>query len=227
MKMSTVQSKTLQNQVYEYLHSKIVSGDIPPGQRLVEEKIAEETGISRSPIREAIRRLAGDGLVVVNPRGGVSVYRATFTDFTHVYECRLSLEPTAARFAAIRMSESQRLEMNKLMYDLNRAVEKREIVKLKKLSSRFHGLILEASHNPHLIKMMKQLYAMVMFYRNAILNIPQRLEDGANEHQAIWEAIQKQDQDAAEKLMREHIDADYQFYIATYKNTVGDKISTS
>ena len=108
IKSKIVQSQTLQNQVYEYLHNKIVNGDIPPGQRIVEGNIAEETGISRSPIREAIRRLGSDGLVSVSPRGGVRVYRATFSDFKYLYECRLSLEPTAAYFAALRINETSK-----------------------------------------------------------------------------------------------------------------------
>ncbi len=212
-----IQSETLQKQAYEYLREKIVNGWFPPGQRLLEEKIAKETGMSRIPVREAIRRLIGDGLVSVNRRGGVSVRRLTFDDFSYLYECRVSLEPTAARLAAVRMSELQRAEMNKLVYDMNQAVEKRDIEKLRELSARFHNLILEGSKNPHLIKLMKQLYDLIAIYRNAVLNIPHRLESGAEEHQAIWEAIRKQDGEAAEKLMREHIQTDFRYYVAEHQ----------
>ncbi|MDQ0247709.1 DNA-binding GntR family transcriptional regulator [Bacillus fengqiuensis] len=219
MKKNGVQSQTLQNEVYDYLHHKIVSGDIPPGQRLVEEKIAQEIGVSRSPIREAVRRLASDGLVSVNPRGGVRVYRATSSDFKYLYECRLSLEPTAAHFAALRISDMQRIQLDQLMYEMSIAVERKELDRLKPLSSRFHQMILEASGNPYLARMMKQLNALITFYRNAVLNIPRRLENGADEHQAIWNAIQKGDGEAAERLMREHIQSDYQFYISEYRHT--------
>lgn len=222
MKDKLIQSETLQTQVYEYLRDKIINGYIAPGQRLLEQKIAKETGISRSPIREAIRRLASSGLVTVNPHGGVSVYRATFEDFKHLYECRVSLEPTAARLSAIRMNEIQRAQMNTLMYDMNRAAEKRDIEQLKVLSSRFHGMILEGSGNPHLIMMMKQLYDMTLFYRNAVLNIPRRIEEGDEEHQAIWEAIRKRDEESAERLMKEHIQQDYQFYLSEYRNSAGE-----
>ena len=219
MKEKKIQSQTLQHQVYQYLHEKIINGHILPGQRLVEEKIAQETGISRSPIREAIRRLAAEGLVSVNPRGGVRVYRATLDDFKYLYECRLSLEPTAAYFAAIRITDMQRMQLDQLMQALNTAVEQKDLDQLKTLSSRFHGAILEASANPYLAKMMKQVNALVSFYRNAVLNIPRRLEDGADEHEAIWRAIRSHDETTAEKLMREHIQADYQFYITAYSGT--------
>ncbi|MGM0875869.1 MAG: GntR family transcriptional regulator [Bacillota bacterium] len=223
MKSKTVQSQTLQHQVYEYLHDQIVSGNIPPGQRIVEEKIAQETGISRSPIREAIRRLNSDGLVSVSPRGGVRVYRATFSDFKYLYECRLSLEPTAAYYAALRMNEKQRTKLLDLMDEMNHIVDKKELDKLKILSSQFHFMIVEASGNPYLVKMMNQLYSLITFYRNAVLNIPLRIEEGAYEHQAIWQAIQTHDGKAAEELMKVHIQRDYQFYISMYSSELKDE----
>ncbi|WP_299092428.1 GntR family transcriptional regulator [uncultured Metabacillus sp.] len=205
-------SKTLQDQVYEYLHEKIVSGNINPGQRIVEKQISQETGVSRSPIREAIRRLNSDGLVSVSPRGGVRVYRPTFSDFNYLYECRLSLEPTAAYYAALRLDEKRRVHMSNVVDEMNLMVRKKDIEKLKILSTQFHFLIVKGSGNPYLLKMMNQLYSLISFYRNAVLNIPMRLEEGAEEHQAIWQAIQSRDGKAAEELMKTHIQRDFQFY---------------
>lgn len=222
MKSKMVQSQTLQNQVYEYLHDKIVSGNIPPGQRIVEEKISQETGVSRSPIREAIRRLNSDGLVTVSPRGGVRVYRPTFSDFKYLYECRLSLEPTAAYYAALRMDERQRSHLANVVEEMNLMVEKKDLENLKNLSTQFHFLIVEGSGNPYLMKMLNQFYSLITFYRNAVLNIPMRLEEGAEEHQAVWQAIQTKDGKAAEELMKTHIQRDYQFYISMYSGVEKD-----
>ncbi|KAF0824658.1 GntR family transcriptional regulator [Cytobacillus firmus] len=223
MNSKTTQTKTLQNQVYEYLHERIVSGNICPGQRIVEEKISEETGVSRSPIREAIRRLNSDGLVSVSPRGGVRVYRPTFSDFKYLYECRLSLEPTAAHYAALRMDAKQRNHLSHVVNEMNVAVDAKALETLKNLSTQFHFLIIEGSGNPYLMKMMNQLYSLITFYRNAVLNIPMRLEEGAVEHQAVWNAIQSRDGKAAEEQMKMHIQRDYQFYIAEYSTLVGAK----
>ncbi|MEH7177793.1 GntR family transcriptional regulator [Neobacillus vireti] len=224
MKSKNNQSKTLQNQVYEYLHEKIVNGIIPPGQRIVEEKVSQETGVSRSPIREAIRRLNSDGLVSVSPRGGVRVYRPTFSDFKYLYECRLGLEPTAAYYAAIRMNEEQRNHLKNLVEEMNLVIEKRDLEKLKNLSTQFHFFIVESSENPYLMKMMKQLNSLMSFYRNEVLNIPMRVEDGAKEHQAVWQAIQIRDGKAAEELMRTHIQHDYQFYSDMYSEFNSKKL---
>ncbi|WP_155925640.1 GntR family transcriptional regulator [Bacillus sp. UNC438CL73TsuS30] len=226
MKSKVNQSQTLQHQVYEYLHEKIVNGIIPPGQRIVEEKVSQETGVSRSPIREAIRRLNSDGLVSVSPRGGVRVYRPTFSDFKYLYECRLSLEPTAAYYAAIRMNEKKRNHLKNVLEEMNLVVEKRDLEKLKNLSTQFHFFIVEASENPYLMKMMNQLNSLMSFYRNEVLNIPMRVEDGAKEHQAVWKAIQIKDGKAAEELMREHIQRDYQFYSDMYSEAQSKNISS-
>ncbi|KKI91482.1 hypothetical protein WQ54_14520 [Bacillus sp. SA1-12] len=216
------QSKTLQDQVYEYLHEKIVSGNINPGQRIVEKQISQETGVSRSPIREAIRRLNSDGLVSVSPRGGVRVYRPTFSDFNYLYECRMSLEPTAAYYAALRFDIKRRDHLSNVVDEMNLMVREKDIKRLKKLSTQFHYLIVEGSGNPYLMKMMNQLYSLISFYRNAVLNIPMRLEEGAEEHLAIWQAIQARDGKTAEELMKTHIQRDFQFYQSIYSG-VTDK----
>lgn len=209
-------SQTLQNQVYGYLHGKIMNGELAPGERIVEQRISQETGISRSPIREAIRRLGSEGLVAVSPRGGVRVYRATSSDYKHLYECRLSLEPTAAHLAALRINNTQQVQLADLIEAMNLAAEKREIEQLKRLSSSFHRMILDLSGNPYLAKMMHQLNSLITLYRNAVLNIPNRLEDGAREHNSIGLAICNKEAERAEELMREHINKDYQFFLSKH-----------
>ena len=224
IKSKIIQSQTLQNQVYEYLHEKIVNGDIPPGQRIVEGNIAEETGISRSPIREAIRRLGSDGLVSVSPRGGVRVYRATFSDFKYLYECRLGLEPTAAYYAAIRINEAQSTQLADLMYEMDLAVQKKEIDTLKSLSSQVPQHDFRDKWKSIFNENDETINSLLTFYRNDVLNIPRRVEEGANEHQAIWQAIQTQDGKAAEESMKTHIQRDYQFYTSMYSVEKQDKV---
>lgn len=218
MEKNNVQSQTLQIQIYEYLHDKIISGEIPPGRRVVEQKIVEETGISRSPVREAIRRLANEGLVTVHPRGGVRVYRATNSDFKYLFECRIGLEPTAAYLASKRMNHLQQTEMEQLMDNMRLAVKEKDLISLRELSKGFHDRVIEFSGNPYLIKMMKQLYSLITFYRNIILNNTERLEKGLDEHEQIWEAMLNKDGKAAEELMRTHLELDYKCYTSENLN---------
>ncbi|WP_340002368.1 GntR family transcriptional regulator [Oceanobacillus sp. FSL K6-0127] len=209
-------SKTLQVQVYEYMHDKIVNGKLGPGTRVVEQQIAEETGVSRSPIREAIKQLKSEALVASHPRGGVRVFRPTSDDFKYLYECRLSLEPLAASLAAERSNNIQLTEINELLRKMKDIMEAEDFEHMKKLSRNFHDLILECSENPFLIKMMNQLHSLILFYRNIILTKTSRMVEGFFEHEAICFDILNRDAKSAEKHMRDHIQKDYNYYLEQY-----------
>ncbi|MEH7342378.1 GntR family transcriptional regulator [Bacillus sp. JJ1532] len=209
-------SQTLQEQAYQYLYEKIINGEISPGSRLVEQKIVEETKISRSPIRESIRQLESEGLVTVHPRGGVRVYRPTHEDFKHLYECRISFEPTASYYAAHRLNEMRRERLDQIMYSMRSAIELNDTLSLKKYSREFHDTIVEFSGNPYLKKFMNQLRSFVLFYQNAIFNSYDRLLIGSVEHEDIWQAIRNGDGEAAKRLMQDHLKKDYEFYLLEY-----------
>ncbi|MFY0543932.1 GntR family transcriptional regulator [Brevibacillus sp. H7] len=218
MKNVIKRNETLSSQVYEYLREKILIGGLTPGQRLVEERIVEETGVSRSPIREAIRRLEKDGLVVVNMQGGVTVYKPTFQDFTHLYECRLSLEPAAARYAAERRSDEDVSRLREMMEKVKVLSYQQDAMQIHELNFAFHQLIAEGSQNPYLMKMMKDLKVLISFYRNAILQVdPKRPESVMAEHEAIFQAIAEQNGERAYKQMEKHIRSDYQLCMDAYR----------
>lgn len=210
-------SETLQAQVYDYLREQILLGRFVPGQRLIEERLCEETGVSRSPIREAIRRLEKDGLVVVLAQGGVTVYKPTFADFTSLYECRLSLEPAAARYAAQRRTEAELDELQSLMERMNTR-DCQESRQIHELNFAFHQKIAEASKNPYLSKIMQEWKVLISFYRNAILQMhPRRPQTVLDEHDRILGAIRRQDGDAAQTSMAEHITQDFQLCMEAYR----------
>jgi DNA-binding GntR family transcriptional regulator len=203
-------SETLQEQVYEYLREQILFGGLAPGQRLIEERLCEETGVSRSPIREAIRRLEKDGLVVVQAQGGVTVYEPTLDDFTSLFECRLHLEPAAARFAAERRTEEELADLQELLARMADIARESDARRTHELHFAFHQRVAEASKNPYMAKIMNDLKVLISFYRNAILQVhPQRPETVIAEHAAILDAIRRRDGDAAAASMAEHITRDF------------------
>jgi DNA-binding GntR family transcriptional regulator len=203
-------SETLQEQVYEYLREQILFGGLAPGQRLIEERLCEETGVSRSPIREAIRRLEKDGLVVVQAQGGVTVYQPTLDDFTSLFECRLHLEPAAARFAAERRTEEELADLQELLARMADIARESDARRTHELHFAFHQRVAEASKNPYMAKIMNDLKVLISFYRNAILQVhPQRPETVISEHAAILDAIRRRDGDAAAASMAEHITRDF------------------
>jgi DNA-binding GntR family transcriptional regulator len=122
------------------------------------------------------------------------------------------------------MNAKQYSTLADLAEEMDLMVEQKNLEKLKNLSTQFHFNIIEASGNPYLIKTMNQLYSLITFYRNAVLNIPRRLEEGAEEHKAVWQAIKSRDEKAAEMLMRTHIQNDYQFYISMHSKVESEKM---
>lgn len=216
-------SETLQSQVYEYLREQILFGGLAPGQRLIEERLCEETGVSRSPIREAIRRLEKDGLVVVQAQGGVTVYQPSLADFTHLYECRLNLEPAAAQYAAERRTDAELSELEELLEQMKELQYPSDPRRTHELNFTFHQRISEASKNPYLTKIMNELKVLISFYRNAILEVhPRRPETVICEHEAILEAIRTQDGAKAKASMEEHIKRDFELCMSTNQNRQDD-----
>ncbi|WPZ19064.1 GntR family transcriptional regulator [Geobacillus subterraneus] len=216
LKQQIMKKETLKKQVYEYLREEIITGGIAPGERLVEEKIAKQIQVSRSPIREAIRMLEKDGLVIVNKGGGVTVFNPDMKNFQSLYECRVELEPAAAYYVAQRITEEQIEELRaQLFCNDGKSFELKEILEI---NTKFHEGIVQASGNPFLIKMIREIRGINSLYRMAILRKGVlRIESAVQEHLEIFEAIINGDGEKARKYMKEHIVSDYNYYISIYR----------
>ncbi|MGN7396680.1 GntR family transcriptional regulator [Peribacillus frigoritolerans] len=201
---------TLKTQVYNFLREQIFSGVVKPGERLIEEKISEELGVSRSPIREAIRMLEKDGLLLVNISGGVTVVQPTIEDFKHLYECRIEMEPLASYYAAQRRSQEQLETIRTFLLRMGKITETNNLKKVHDANVNFHEAIVAASVNPFLVSMIAQLHGVNSFYRKSFLEErPLHVEKAMYEHQQIFQAIVDRDGDEAKRLMKAHIEGDY------------------
>jgi DNA-binding GntR family transcriptional regulator len=211
---------TLKTQVYDHLKEKIIMGSIKPGERLIEEKISEELQVSRSPIREAIRMLEKDGLLFVNKTGGVTVVQPTIEDYQHLYECRVEMEPLAAYYAAKRRSEEQLETIKGYLMQMEKITETNHLRHVHDANVNFHESIVTASDNPYLVSMVAQIRGVNSFYRKSILEEnPLHMKDAAQEHQLIFKAIEEQDADEAKRLMRTHIESDYNLFMRLSKQS--------
>jgi DNA-binding GntR family transcriptional regulator len=205
---------TLKTQVYDFLKEQIIMGMIKPGERLIEDKISEELQVSRSPIREAIRMLEKDGLLLVNQTGGVTVVQPTIEDFQHLYECRVEMEPLAAFYAAQRRTEEQLEILHSYLFQMGKISETNNLKKVHDANVNFHEAIVAASANPFLVTMLAQLHGVNSFYRKSILEEkPLHIEDAMYDHQQIFQAIKDQDANEAKRLMKKHIESDYNLYM--------------
>ena len=190
--------------VYSQLLDDIRSGRLNSGDRLRETELAERLGVSRTPVREAIRQLEADGLVTHIPRQGASIRSLDYAEVMELYEMRAVLEGTAARLAARAASDLEIEELEALNTELAQAGATPEAFKLNRL---FHAALLDAAKNRFLTKSITGLQKALMILGPTTLTQPERAENAVHEHRAILDAIKARDGLAAEAATRAHIEA--------------------
>jgi DNA-binding GntR family transcriptional regulator len=206
-KMSTGsrQNETRQGEdAYERLVLDIRAGKLKPGDRLVETELATRLGISRTPVREAVRRLESDGLVVHQPRLGATVRKLDYLEITELYEMRGVLEGTAARLAARSASQIELEELEAINREMRAATDVRQLYEANR---QFHGVLLSAARNRFLVKSVEAVQKTLLILGSSTLEESRRAAGAFEEHEAILTALKKRDGDAAEASMRAHIEA--------------------
>ncbi len=202
------------NQAYLQLLSDIRDGRLVAGDRLREIDLAERFGISRTPIREAIRLLEADGLIFHQPRRGATIRLLDYAEVMELYEMRSVLEGTAARLAARSASDIEIEELIALNDDLA-AAGNSETASM--LNRQFHQALLHSTKNRFLAKSMDSLQKSLMILGPTTLTHPDRAARAIEEHKDILVAIRARDGDAAERAMRAHIKAAQRVRIRTLR----------
>ena len=193
---------SLVDELVRVLTDRIVHGRIPPGTRLIEEKLAEEFGVSRPPIRESLRVLASEGLVTINHRRGAKVRQISAREVQDIYECREALEGFAARQAAERMSSGEFSDLALTLAKMETANASGDIESYFAENIRFHDIVGEASGNQRLRQLLGALGSQVLMLRFTSLSLPGRSSRSAALHRQLLEAFERRDGDAAESLTR-------------------------
>lgn len=187
------------------LEEEILSGQRPPGARLDESKLAQHFGVSRTPVREALRQLAAADLVVLRPRQGAVVATVTVTQLLHMFEVMAELESFCARLAARRMSEGERRHLAEMHDACLSYAEKSEAHAYYDANRRFHEVVYAGSHNTFLEETTRNMRNRLSPYRRFQLHHPGRTMKSWNEHQAVVDAIVAGDGDAAAVAMSHHV----------------------
>ena len=198
--------KPLREMVYEELKMQILKGTIVPGTRLMEVDLAEDMGVSRTPIREAIRKLEKEGLVTIEPRRGAYASQISTKDKVEILEVRQNMEGLAAAFAATRISPEQLTELKQTSENYNKAVANGNMEDMIKYDTRFHRIIVESCNNKVLVTMIEQLQELVLRFRYIYYDNFRRAENMPSEHKVILEAIEKGDIETARQAADIHID---------------------
>jgi len=198
--------KPLRELVFETLRKAIISGDLKSGERLMEVQLAEELGVSRTPVREAIRKLELEGLVVMVPRKGAYVAGVSLKDVAEVFEIRASLEGLAASLAAERITEDEIEHLERLLVQIKSCVDEGNIEKLIHKDEEFHDSLYKAARNEKLVQIINNLREQIHRFRVTSLTNPNRAKELFEEHKRIVEALADRDSDLARKITQEHIE---------------------
>ena len=195
----------LRDVVFNTLRNAILTGELSPGERLMEIKLADKLGVSRTPIREAIRKLELEGLVVMLPRKGAYVANMSLKDIVDVLEVRASLEGLSASLAAERISEVDLKKLKKIAEEFKESTINSDIETLLKKDVEFHECIFEAANNKKLHQVINSLWEQVYRFRVTYISDYDSSLNIVEEHNKILDAIEKGDCELAKKYATEHI----------------------
>ena len=200
-----LENLTLWQRVYDHLRAEILRGGLQPGAELAEVALAEQLGVSRGPIREAIGRLASEGLVTVRPRRGAVVRSVSKEEFLELYQVREALELMAVKLAVPRLRPEDIATLQGLIDAMAAHAERDEVVEFFEANAAFHWRLFEASGNGKLQELYRQLLGQLGRYRSRSVLLRGNLQRSVAEHAAILRAAKRGDADRAAHLMSEHI----------------------
>jgi len=199
------QIKPIRDKIYELLRKRIFAGLYSAGEKLVETNIAREMQVSRTPVREAFRKLESEGLVEHVPRKGIFVKVLKKNDILEVYSIRIVLEGLASKSAAENIAQEEIIKLKVTLNKMDEALKDEEIELFKSLCIKFNNIIRTASNMPRLIKMIAQLEEYTEETREITLSSKNRRENVMQEHKDIFEALAKKDSVASEEATKNHI----------------------
>lgn len=195
----------LRDQVLAELRRRIVNGDYPPGQRLTEDRLAADFGVSRNPVREALRIVQADGLVTMTPRRGAVVATPDASSVADLFAVRSSLETVAARMAAERATAQDVADLRALLDAAREATERDDLSRVAELNSDLHMRVIATSGNRWLSSISSSLYLHVHWVFR--IGAAHRAPHSWQEHIRLVDAIEAGDPDEAEAAARAHVDA--------------------
>jgi DNA-binding GntR family transcriptional regulator len=198
--------KSLREEVYDSLRRSILHGKLKAGQRLIEEQLAHQIGISRTPVREAFHKLEKDDLVTRLPKGGFAVREFTKADVEEIFGIRCALESYAAYLATIHMTSDKISALEKKLEELQKALEGGDTNKVVQLNTEFHNLLYKACKSKKLADMINTYTDYFYRYRAAFPINEDNFKYTVEDHKGMLEAMKKKNPRLVEKLVRTHLE---------------------
>ena len=195
----------LRDVVFQTLRGAILKGDLKPGERLMELQLASKLGVSRTPIREAIRMLEQEGLAVTIPRKGAEVAKMTEKDMEDVLQIRLSLEALAVRLSCENITPAALQELKVAMEDFEEKTKSGQFVEMAKADIKFHKILYKASNKPKLQQLLSNLREQMYRYRVEYLKDAAIYPRLIEEHHRMYDALKEKDQKQAVAYVEKHL----------------------
>ena len=205
----------LRDIVFKTLREAIITGELKPGERLMEIKLANELGVSRTPVREAIRKLELEGLVIMAARKGAEVAPINEKDLKEVLEIRKSLESLACELACRNVKASDIRKLRSINQEINQAIEAEEIEQITQKDVEFHEIINQLTENQRLIQMLHQLKEHIFRYRFEYIKEMENKQTIVEEHGRIIDALAEKNPKKASSEIEQHIETQERYILNT------------
>jgi DNA-binding GntR family transcriptional regulator len=194
------------DRVVAILREEILSGNLKPGQKLVEKELSEKLGVSRTPLREAIRMLEVEGLVESIPNRGSRVASITIKDIINLYELRINLEGLATRKSVPYLTKEMFKKLHDIQNQIRKAAADQQWKEVDVLNQKFHALLLSVGDNDRLLALIEQLNQIGRLIRISAFKIPGRANRVIEEHEKILTAAEAKNAELAGTLMEKHLE---------------------
>ena len=208
----------LRDAVFETLREAILKGVLSPGQHLMEMQLAYQLGVSRTPVREAIRMLELEGLVNMVPRKGARVAAISEKSLCDVLEVRRVLEELSVRLACTRMERDGLEKLDAINQQFIRACPSDDVVQIARIDESFHAVIYEAADNAKLLQLLNQMQNQMYRYRIEYIKLKERRQILVEEHKKIIHSLARRDAEAATEATRAHISHQEQYVMSVIQS---------
>ena len=208
----------LRDAVFETLREAILKGVLSPGQHLMEMQLAYQLGVSRTPVREAIRMLELEGLVNMVPRKGARVAAISEKSLCDVLEVRRALEELSIRLACTRMERDDLEKLDSINQQFIRACQGDDVVQIARIDESFHAVIYEAADNAKLLQLLNQMQNQMYRYRIEYIKLKERRQILVEEHKKIIHSLARRDADAAAEAINTHIAHQEQYVMSVIQS---------
>ena len=218
-----IQWKTKTEMIYHMMKDVIISGELKPGERIVNRKLASDLGVSAIPVREAVKLLEAEGLVILSAYSEVTVSRFSEKDYRELFEIRILLEKYGAQLATEHYDEEFIQELEQLLEEMRSCIEKEDYKSYGLLNRSFHQTITSFSHNNQLQKIIDQISTKTDRARGLFVFKPQRARESLKEHEEIVEAIKRSDSETAVKILEEQARVSFNIFLKHFNNESTDQ----